>query len=149
MIKALAAPPLVAILCLSSLGLSGCSTDDVGYPCQLSAAASTTTSTGAKTAVVVTNALDCLSRLCVRPTTSMTTAAGLCSKVCESDDDCPGANDACKSQGGTAQPYVCRVVKETGGLACCKMCVCSAFVAGTTDTTTATCANATPTCPKL
>jgi hypothetical protein len=151
MIKRFAAPLLVAVLSLSSLALSGCSNDDVGYPCQLGQGTGTGTGTsvGSKPSIVVSNSLDCLSRLCVRPTTSVESAVGLCSKMCDSDGDCPGPNAACAtSVGGTPQKYVCRVVAVTGGLKCCKMCVCEAF-AGAADTAPTECANFAATCPKL
>jgi hypothetical protein len=139
---------LAAALLLALLSISGCSKDDTGYPCALPGTGSGTGS-GLSRPIVVTNALDCFSRLCVRPASTEPSARGLCTRICDGDDDCPGADETCKSPGGQPQPYVCRVIQATGSLSCCKMCVCGAYVSGTSSDTDSACAGQTANCPSL
>jgi len=150
-VRATSLPMLVPLVSL--LMLAGCSNDDVGVPCQLPGAG-TGTGTGTGTSgglrpVVVTNALDCLSRLCVRPGTTDTTAKPLCTKICSSDDDCPGPGDeSCKTPGNQPERYVCQEIQETGTLKCCKMCICKTYSSGSSEVS-ATCATVKANCPGL
>lgn len=143
--KALAAPLLVAFL---ALVVSGCANEDVGVPCQLPGVTpgttpGTGTGSGALQPIVVTNALDCLSRLCVRPGTTDPGVKPLCTKLCDSDDDCPDSGDTCPK----GERFVCEIIQVTGGLKYCKMCVCQAFLTGERNNVVP--AGVEPNCPKL
>ncbi len=147
--KALVAPILAALIALPVLFLAGCANDDVGIPCksgEVPAGTGGGTGESDQTPQVTSNALDCRSRLCLAiGDRSDTSVRPLCTKICESDGDCPDSGDACPK----GEKFVCRVAVVTGGLACCKMCICNAFINNKSLTSTTVCDTITPNCPQL
>lgn len=139
-------PALIAILFMSLVVISACEDVDVGIPCQIGAGAGTGTGSGTGTTVgaqVNKQALDCRSRLCIKYSQ---TAQPMCTRICETDDDCPskGEIDTCKSA------FKCVVGQKVGGLKCCKMCVCETDLTASKDADATYCSKeAAPDCPEL
>jgi hypothetical protein len=162
--KALTAPSPALLLLLASLFLPACGEDDVGVPCgQCSSNGSAcnhdvdccsplTCKNGScvvpeaavQTPLITSNALDCRSRLCLTygdPNDEK--RVPLCTKICESDDDCPSSGPRCPNN----ERFVCNVGVEIGALACCKMCICKYFVSS--GAAPSSCSRITPNCPTL
>ncbi|MCC6747682.1 MAG: hypothetical protein IT371_08500 [Deltaproteobacteria bacterium] len=130
-LPALLLPALIAIL---SGAATGCADSDTGLPCEAS-------TTGTDT-VIITQALDCRSKLCMRY--GATGSTPMCTKSCAQDSDCPDATDTC------AQGFKCVHSVGVGTLKCCKMCVCRRFISGDTDPLANSCANVSnEKCPSL
>ena len=149
---ALFAPLLASlILVAGALTLTGCDEDDVGIPCasQTGTTAPEPGQPSDQAPQITTNALDCRSRLCLAiGDTSDTQVRPLCTKLCDSDSDCPDSAQACPQN----EKFVCTVTVATTALACCKMCVCKYFLGGkdpNSGATAAACARITPNCPQL
>jgi hypothetical protein len=121
---------LGSLLALLSFGGVACEDRAIGRPCEVGVDA------GQNEAVFEAQALECPSRLCVKPGKDTTTVAKLvdtsayCSAECSKDSDCEGetrnVNNArdrrCK--GG----FVCGVGFENGPLCCKKICICKDFL---------------------
>jgi hypothetical protein len=145
--------PLLALLVLTAgtLTLAGCGEDDVGIPCQKQGSSEPVdpTQPSDQAPQITTNALDCRSRLCLSiGDTRDPQVRPLCTKLCESDSDCPDSGEACPQN----EKFVCTVTVATTALACCKMCVCKYFLGGkdpNSGSTAASCARITPNCPQL
>ncbi len=162
--KALATPLAALLVLLASLLLSACGENDVGIPCGQCTSKGSPCKKDADccsplacqggtcvvpegaspTPQITSNALDCRSRLCLTygdPNDDQ--RIPLCTKICESDDDCPSSGANCPGN----ERFVCRVGVEIGALACCKMCICKFFVGS--DTAPSSCSGKTPNCPTL
>ncbi|MCB9555079.1 MAG: hypothetical protein H6707_03170 [Deltaproteobacteria bacterium] len=137
--RTLAAPAFALAVCVAfaSTWFSGCEDDDVGLPCNVG------DTTAPKGIDIDSASNDCRSRICIRYDSP--SARRLCTKPCETSDDCPDSTPACP--GG----FTC-VIGETvpGGLQCCKLCVCRTHVpAGDTDPQAASCQGKPVTCPNI
>jgi hypothetical protein len=145
--------PLTASLLFSALvfsapGLMACNDEDVGVLCKTGDVSS---GGGTSSKILITGALDCLSRLCYLKG-DVSDATAQCTKICETNDDCPESGINCPNN----ERYVCVVGKEvigedsTSSLGCCKICVCKAFVSDDEiKNPPGECAGKTPNCPKL
>jgi hypothetical protein len=109
---------------------SSSSNSGVGHTCDLLADA------GPKQAVYNSQALECKSRICLKPiqqdgVTGVDTGA-LCSAECSQDSDCvgqtrdPGSAGDRRCVGG----FACVVAFVVGPLCCKKLCLCKDFLAG-------------------
>ena len=118
--KALA--PFVAALTLAAaIFIIACEDEDVGVPCNVTAAATADGgSTGASQ--VDPQSMECRSRLCLLY--GGTSEKAMCTKICDDDDDCPDSTDTC------TEGFTCIYALEATKLACCKMCVCRKSVVG-------------------
>jgi hypothetical protein len=124
------------------LVLGGCGSPDVGVICNVSGGGGDAGSGGSST-FLNSQSLDCRSRLCIL---FRTADRALCTRICQSNDDCPGPNEVPTCEPG----FSCVVGTTSGSLKCCKMCVCNKYT-GSTDAggSTTVCDNFTPNCPEL
>jgi len=104
----------------------------VGLPCDLGVQAGPTQS------VYNNQALECPSRLCLKPVDRVggVNTGALCSAVCSTDSDCIGSTrDASDpSDRRCAGGYACAVAFVVGPLCCQKLCLCTDFLAGPLQT---------------
>jgi hypothetical protein len=104
----------------------------VGLPCDLPINA------GPQQAVFNNQALQCPSRLCLKPIDQVggVNTGALCSAVCSTDSDCIGSTrDASDpSDRRCAGGYACAVAFVVGPLCCQKLCLCTDFLAGPVQT---------------
>jgi hypothetical protein len=112
------------------LGVSGCEDKAIGRVCELSAEGNQ------NQAIVNAQALECPSRICLRPARDINKAetvdtTSLCSAECSKDSDCDGGetrasgkplDKRCKSG------FVCGVAAVTGSFCCKKLCMCKDFL---------------------
>jgi hypothetical protein len=122
-----------------------CEDKGIGRPCDILADA------GQTQAVYNNQALECPSRICLKPVRADTVSKDIqtgpyCSATCSSDSDCDGQkkdmsdNSDYRCQNG----YACGVAFVVGALCCKKLCLCKDFLPPGTGLTTP------PTCdPKL
>ncbi len=108
-------------------GLDACSEEDIGVPCEIPE------TEGIEEPGVLFNfqALECRSRICMKG--AGVSAHHRCTRVCESDDDCPS-----DGIGTCGSAFKCRYGKIVGRIGCCKVCICGDDV-GPTDPLEATC----------
>lgn len=112
------------------LGVSGCEDQAIGRPCQTLVEASNSQ------AVFNDQALECPTRLCIKPAyqsgaapEAMTSA--FCSTECSKDSDCDDGERRDKGNPNDKRctgGFSCSVPFEVGPLACQKMCVCRDFL---------------------
>jgi hypothetical protein len=99
----------------------------VGLPCDLGVQA------GPKQAVYNNQALQCPSRLCLKPIDQVggVDTGPLCSSLCSTDSDCGGPTRDASDPNDTrcAGGYACSVAFIVGPLCCAKVCLCSDFLA--------------------
>ena len=141
----------VVLLCAGAVLGTGCEDKAIGRPCDVQADA------GAMQATVNPQALECPSRICLKPSreqgVAITDTAPYCTAECSKDSDCDGErrdstnprDRRCKSG------FVCGVATVTGGLCCRKLCLCRDFIAvsaGGLQTPTA-CNKSVSTCQNL
>jgi hypothetical protein len=132
--------------------LSACEDKAIGRRCDVQADA------GLSQAVFNGQALECPTRICVKPSRDNAVAkavdtAPYCTSECSSDSDCDGEtrdrnNGADKRcQGG----FVCGVGFEVGPLCCKKICLCKDFIPTTGVPTPSSCdkSKGVSTCPNL
>jgi hypothetical protein len=120
---------VVVLMCAGAVLGTGCEDKAIGRPCDVQSDA------GAMQAVFNGQALECPSRICVKPSreqgVAITDTAPYCTAECSKDSDCDGerrdtsnARDRrCKSG------FVCGVGFEVGPLCCKKLCLCRDFIA--------------------
>jgi hypothetical protein len=116
--------------------LSACEDKAIGRRCDVTADAGTI---GAMQAVFNGQAVECPTRICLKPTTdqavAMTDTAPYCTAECSSDSDCdgetrdrtprkPGEPPDLRCKGG----FVCGIGFEVGPLCCKKICLCKDFL---------------------
>jgi hypothetical protein len=143
--KALVAPVLIALISISLLVAQfACDEEDVGIPCKMLTGGGTGTDGGTSETEPQIDAkgMDCRSRLCLY-IAGNADAKPQCTKICDDDSDCPGPNEVSTCSGG----FSCQALIVTGGLKCCKMCVCTKFVPSYQRPKV--CESFTPNCPNI
>jgi hypothetical protein len=116
-----------------------CEDNGIGRPCDLMADA------GTKQAVYNAQALECPSRICLKPVLDDRAAnletGAYCSATCSKDSDCEGQkrdgnnpNDKRCTKG-----YACGVAFVVGPLCCKKVCLCKDFLSDKGVTVPLTC----------
>jgi hypothetical protein len=125
------------MLAIAALGNTSCEDKGIGRPCDV------LTDASASQGVFNSEALECPSRICLKPVqdptkTELTPATGpYCSASCTQDSDCSGqtrdttnlSDRRCK--GG----FVCGVPFVKGRLCCQKLCLCRDFLGSAGATT--------------
>lgn len=137
-------------LILAALGLSACEDKAIGRRCDVQADA------GLTQAVYNGQALECPTRICVKPSRDNAVAtqvdtAPYCTAECSKDSDCDG--EVRDRKDGTdrrcATGFVCGVAFEVGPLCCKKICLCKDFLPKTGAPAPTSCNKAVSTCPNL
>ena len=127
----LSLPLLALVFAIASLTSTGCEDKAIGRVCEVEADAGTGQS------ILNGQALECPSRVCVRPSPDPTLAASidttaLCTAECSKDSDCDGAETRSannKLDKRCRTGFVCGVATATGSVACCKkLCLCKDFL---------------------
>ena len=115
---------------------------EIGHPCDI------LTDAGPRSAVYNPQALECPSRICLKPIVQQGATAGgvtdpsgdytvlptgpYCSAMCAKDSDCEGQQR--DSQSSTDRRcktgYACGVIFEVGPFCCKKLCLCKDFYSG-------------------
>jgi hypothetical protein len=119
----------VALLGALAFGTTACEDKAIGRPCDVSSDA------GAMQAVFNGQALECPTRLCVKPSRDQAVArpvdtAPYCSAECSKDSDCDGERrDKTNPRDKRCETgFVCGVAFEVGPLCCKKVCLCKDFI---------------------
>lgn len=120
---------LWVLLCGLALGAAACEDQAIGRPCDVQADA------GALQAVYNGQALECPSRICLKPARDNTVArtvdtVAYCTAECSKDSDCDGETRS-KSNPRDRRcttGFVCGVAFEVGPLCCKKLCLCKDFL---------------------
>jgi hypothetical protein len=116
---AIALPALVVML-------GACEDKAIGRLCDVQADA------GTKQAVFNGQALECPSRICIKPAYEQGAVAkgttAYCTAECSSDSDCDGATRSGTGDTKCSGGFICAVPFEVGPLCCKKLCVCKDFV---------------------
>jgi hypothetical protein len=101
---------------------------------------------GATQAVYNSQALECPSRICIKPAGSGnkdTDSVAFCTIECSADSDCDGEprdiNDSQNNDKRCQTGFVCGVAFEVGPLCCKKICLCKDFLPAGTLPTPKTC----------
>lgn len=117
-----------ALFLIGLLG-TGCEDKAIGRVCDVQADG------GALQAMFNGQALECPSRICLRPSKDNTvaksvTTTALCSAECSKDSDCDGEtrNGNVGSDRRCTSGFVCGVAFEVGPLCCKKLCICKDFI---------------------
>jgi hypothetical protein len=117
-------PDSSTVSTVSSLG--------IGRPCDILCDA------GAMQAVYNSQALECPSRICLKPLdgTGEADTGAFCSSECSTDSDCVGAtrDPSNPSDRHCVTGYTCGVAFVVGPLCCKKLCLCKDFLAGPVQT---------------
>jgi hypothetical protein len=118
------------LILVSTVALYGCEDKAIGRVCELQADG------GENQAVTNPQALECPTRICLRPArdsqkAEMVDTTSLCSAECSKDSDCDGAETR---NAGNARDkrcrsgFVCGVAAVTGTFCCKKLCMCKDFL---------------------
>lgn len=116
------------LFALAGLMGSGCEDKAIGRPCDVLADA------GATQAVYNAQALECPSRICLKPLVSgedkSVDTSAYCSAECSKDSDCEGESrdGNNKNDKRCSKGFVCGVAFEVGPLCCKKLCLCKDFL---------------------
>jgi hypothetical protein len=128
------------VVALAALGSTGCEDKAIGRPCDVLADA------GAMQAVFNAQALECPSRICLKPVrqegvTRAVNTVAYCSAECSKDSDCEGeSRDPSNGRDRRCETgFVCGVGFEVGPLCCKKLCLCKDFLPAGTMKTPLTC----------
>ncbi len=130
-------------LAVVALGNTGCEDKAIGRPCDLFTGDAGLTPSQA---LYNPQALECPSRICVKPVAQSTTVdtTALCSAPCSQDSDCGGG----QTRDNTNQydkrcisGFACAIPFITGPICCQKLCVCKDFY-GSSITTPPACLGA-------
>ena len=122
---------LFTLLATAASGLSGCEDKAIGRVCEL------TVDAGRENEGVVNpQALECPTRICLRPARDLTkpeaiNTTSLCSAECSKDSDCDGAENRNSSNSKDFRcksGFVCGVATVTGTFCCKKLCMCKDFL---------------------
>jgi hypothetical protein len=125
------AAALLGVFLLGGAALlgSGCENKAIGRPCDVQSDAS------AMQAVFNGQALECPSRICIKPSREQgvatdTMTAPYCTAECSKDSDCDGERrDPSNGRDHRCQSgFVCGVGFEVGPLCCKKLCLCRDFI---------------------
>ncbi len=123
---------IFALLGLGVMLTAGCEDKAIGRACDVQAPPDG----GTNKAIFNAQALECPSRICLRPAKESTVAMSVdtspvCTAECSKDKDCsdgetrnPGNKDDKRCKGG----WVCAVPFVTGDLCCKKLCMCKDFL---------------------
>jgi len=125
-----AAAWIPALAVAGALTLSACEDKAIGRVCELQAEGEE------NQAIVNPQALECPSRVCLRPARDVNKAesidtTSLCTAECSSDSDCDGAetrNSANNLDKRCKGGFVCGVASVTGSFCCKKLCMCKDFL---------------------
>jgi hypothetical protein len=106
---------------------------EIGNPCDVLADA------GPRQAVYNPQALECPSRICLKPVNLNTAAVDTgpyCSATCSKDSDCDGQKKDMKDLNDhhCAKGYACGVAFVVGPLCCKKLCLCKDFLGDSLQT---------------
>ena len=111
---------------------AACEDKAIGRVCEVQTDAGT-----AEQALINGQALECPSRLCLRPAPDSTLGqsvdtTSLCTAECSKDSDCDGAETRASNNVRDKRcrsGFVCGVATATGSVACCKkLCLCKDFL---------------------
>jgi hypothetical protein len=124
------------LLALAALGSMACEDNGIGRPCDIGADA------GQLQVVYNNQALECPSRICLKPVVQGSTinTGPYCSATCSKDSDCDGQkrDNAEVTDLRCQHGYACGVAFVVGPLCCKKLCLCKDFI-GTSFSTPQTC----------
>jgi len=128
---------LLGIFLLSGVSLfasTGCEDKAIGRPCDV------LTDAGASQAVFNAEALECPSRICLKPVADPTgnkmptpSTTAYCSASCSQDSDCSDGQSRTKDSNNTLDRrcntgFVCGIAFVKGKICCQKLCLCSDFL---------------------
>jgi hypothetical protein len=129
-----------AMLSLVLLTSAGCEDNAIGRSCDVSSDA------GLMQVVFNGQALECPTRLCIKPSTATGVAsnphtAAYCTAECSKDSDCDGESRDKKNPRDfrCTSGFTCGIAFEVGPLCCKKVCVCKDFVPKTGLVSPASC----------
>jgi hypothetical protein len=135
---------------LAAVTLSACEDKSIGRRCDVQADA------GISQAVFNGQALECPTRICVKPARDNGVAepvdtAAYCTAECSKDSDCDGETRDRKdgSDRRCKNGFVCGVGFEVGPLCCKKICLCKDFLPRGGVAVPASCNKSVSTCPNL
>ena len=116
------------LIALAAVGSMACEDNGIGRPCDVGADA------GQTQAVYNNQALECPSRICLKPVnqnvgTNVDTGP-YCSATCSKDSDCDGQKRENADTGDyrCKGGYACGVAFVVGPLCCQKLCLCKDFL---------------------
>lgn len=122
-------PWLFLVVALPVSLLAGCADKHIGRPCLTGVDDENLTSV-----VVNPQALECPSRICLKPASSVrdVTAGPMCTDYCGSDDDCSDGEKYDKESNpkGCKNGFACRIAvgANENPIACKRVCVCRDFL---------------------
>lgn len=130
---------LASLTTLVLLVVAGCADKHIGRPCTISNDGGAGAGDGQGQTLFSVNALalECPSRLCIKPAQQLSTdTQALCTDECSSDDDCAGSEsrDTSDKTGGDLRcrsGFACRYAipkLDNVPLACKRVCVCKDFI---------------------
>jgi hypothetical protein len=138
---------LVALAALIALGVAGCPEKHIGRRCTISNDGGTADGTMPTELSVNPLALECPSRICIKPAQQLTTdTQALCTDECSGDDDCADGEkrdpkDPTDKRCQTG--FVCRtLIPDLANVpfSCKKICACKDFLlSSSTDMKPASC----------
>jgi hypothetical protein len=111
-------------------GSVGCEDKAIGRPCDVQSDA------GPSQAVINGQALECPTRLCLKPArdslvSKPVTTTALCSAECSNDGDCDGDRRGAGTGDFRCESgFTCGVATVTGSFCCKKVCICRDFLPG-------------------
>jgi hypothetical protein len=123
-----------SLLALAAFGSMACEDNGIGRRCDLLADA------GAAQAVYNNQALECPSRICLKPVLQPGGAGSdtgpYCSALCSQDSDCDGRkrDQQDSNDRGCKTGYTCGEAFVVGPLCCNKLCLCKDFISGPLQT---------------
>ena len=129
-----------SLLALAAVGSMACEDTGIGRPCDLLVA-----DAGQTQAVYNSQALECPSRICLKPArqegVSDVTTGPYCSAECSKDSDCDGQkkDNAVAEDHRCVKGYACGVAFVVGPLCCKKLCLCKDFLSSGPLRTPITC----------
>jgi hypothetical protein len=128
------APGALSLFLLLTLASSGCENKHIGRLCDLNVTDDGGSPSGTATSATINSeALECPSRVCLKPgnQTDNTDTTSLCTADCSSDDDCSDGETGPKgntSDHHCEKGFSCIIPTTAGDLCCRKFCVCKDFL---------------------
>lgn len=125
----------LVVAVLGACGNLSCEDLAVGRPCEVLA-----NDAGPQLAVYNGQALECPSRICLRPSKEPAVAKTVdtgpsCTAECSKDKDCEdGLTRGKTNPAGCKSKWVCGIAFEVGPLCCKKLCMCQDFLPGPPQT---------------
>lgn len=116
-----------AVMVALALAGAGCEDRAIGRACDVQADA------GPLQAVYNAQALECPSRVCIKPARDPTVARLIdtgpyCTGECSKDGDCDGQTRGTGNPTGCKLGFACAVAFEVGPLCCKKLCICKDYL---------------------